>query len=138
MSGSAALSFLSGTDSYQGLIFDAEVSRKIGKRIEVEGGIYLFRESSILWFPDDPKRTIDLYSLKGGVKIGLIPDKLFLHPKFHFYRNSDHVKASSYAIGLAFAPKHPFYVTADYYRYAEATVYRFAGDYFSMSLNIYY
>ena len=137
-SGYVALSYLSGTDAYKGFVLDAGISRKIGKRIEVEGGIYLFRESSVLWYPDDLKRYINLYSLKGGIKIGLIPGKLFLHPKIHVYRNSENVKASSYAIGLAFAPKYPFYVTVDYYRYTEAAVYRFAGDYVSMSLNIYY
>ncbi len=137
-SGYAALSYLSGTESYKGLVFDAGVAQKIGKRIEVEGGIYLFRESSILWYPDDARRYINLYSLKGGIKISLIPEKLFLHPKIHVYRNSESVKASSYAIGLAFAPKHPFYFTVDYYRYTESTVYRFAGDYISASLNVYY
>jgi hypothetical protein len=136
--GYAALSYLSGTDAYKGYALDAGISRKIGQRIEVEGGIYLFRESSVLWYPDDQKRYINLYSLKGGIKISLIPEKLFLHPKIYFYRNSENVKASSYAIGLAFAPKYPFYVTVDYYRYTEAAVYRFAGDYVSLSLNIYY
>ena len=137
-SGYAALSYLNGTDAYKGHALDAGISRKIGKRIEVEGGIYLFRESSVLWYPDDLQRYINLYSLKGGIKIGLIPEKLFFHPKIYFYRNSENVKASSFAIGLVFSPKYPFYLTADYFRYSEAAVYQFAGDYFSLSLNIYY
>lgn len=136
--GSVAVSYLLGTDAYRGLVLDTGISQKIGKRIEVEGGIYLIRESSVLWYPTEAARNISIYSLKGGVKIGLIPEKLLLNPKISVYRNSEGVDAAAYAIGLVIVPKYPFYLTLDYYRYTEAAVYRFAGDYISASLNIYY
>lgn len=137
-SGSAAVSYLLGTEGYRGLVLDAGVSQKFGPRFEVEGGIYVISESSVLWYPTEAARDIAIYSLKGGIKIGLIPDKLILNPKVSVYRNSEKVNAASYAVGLIVSPKYPFYITLDYYRYTEAAVYRFAGDYVSATLNIYY
>ena len=121
------------------MILDAGISRRLGKRFELDGGIYLFRERSCPFGqPEDPPRYINLYSLKGGLKISIVSQKVFIHPKVYVYRNSENVKAVSYAVGLVVSPKYPFYFTADYFRYSEAAVYRFAGDYFSIGLNIYY
>jgi len=137
-SGYAAVSYLTGTYDYKGWIVDAGVSRRIASRIELDGGIYLFREKSVLWYPSEPPRYIDLYSLKGGVKVSIVPAKLFIHPKVYVYRNSEGVNAAAYAVGLVLSPKYPFYVTLDYIRYTEAAVYRFAGNYISLGLSLYY
>ncbi len=42
---------LTGTDAYRGMILDAGISRRLGKRFELDGGIYLFRERSVLLVP---------------------------------------------------------------------------------------
>lgn len=137
-SGYAAVSYLKGTGDYQGMILDAGLARRVARRVEIDGGIYLFRESSVLWYPTDPPRYINLYSLKGGVKLAVVPEKLFIHPKVYVYRNSEGVNAAAYAVGLVLAPKYPFYINLDFIRYSEAAVYRFAGNYVSLGLNIYY
>ena len=59
-----------------------EVSRKIGKRIEVEGGIYLFRESSILWYPDERTGDTSICTpSRAESKSASFRKSCFLHPK---------------------------------------------------------
>jgi len=132
-----AVSLLFGTDSYNGLALDAGVGQKISKRIAIEGGIYLLREDSILWFPEEEKRNINLYSLKGSLKFEIIKG-LYFNPNLYLYQNSEDVNALSFSFGFILNPKDPTYITIYYYRYKESAQYRFSGNYISAGLNFYF
>lgn len=133
----SALSFLTGTDSYRGLAIDCGISKPVFEWLKTEIGLYLLKESSILWYPDEDVRDIFLYSLKFGFKVKLVKS-LQLNPNFYFSRNSEDVTAYSLSIGFVYSPKEPFYLSIFYSKYSESATYRFSGDYFSLGINFYY
>jgi hypothetical protein len=132
-----AVSYLMGTDSYRALVFDAGVGRKLFERLTVETGVYLIREDSVLWYPEDAKRKINLYSAKGALKIKVFKGVTF-NPNIYIYRNSEDVNAVSYSLGFILTPFDPAYITVYYFRYSESARYKFSGDYLSVGLNFYY
>lgn len=132
-----SLSVLVGSDGYSAQAFDVGVSRRIAGPVHLEIGTYILREDSILWYPDDPHRTISVYSIRGGIKIK-VGSWLTLNPRYHIYRNSEDVNASALAFGVILTPAHPFALTLYYFRYSESAQYRFSGDYFSAGFSLYY
>lgn len=132
-----AASYLFGTDSYRAVALDAGVGRSLSERLTVETGVYFLREGSVLWYPEGPQRTINLYSLKGAVKLQVLKNVVF-NPNIYLYRNSESVTALSYSLGLIVTPFNPAYLTVYYFRYSESAQYRFSGNYVSIGLNFYY
>lgn len=133
----SALSYLDGSRAYKGYVFQAGITQNISPTLSVMAGVYLLRESSVLWYPHEETRNINLYSVNGGLKIK-IKKWVSLNPNLYFYRNSEEVNAVSYSIGLIFLPKEPIYITLYYWHYSESAVYRFAGDYISAGFHLYF
>lgn len=133
----SALSYLNGSRSYTGYVFQAGVTQNISKILSIDTGIYLLRESSILWYPHEEARNLNIYSINGGLRIRIRKWVTF-NPNLYFYRNSEAVNAISYSIGLIFLPKDPIYITLYYWNYSESAVYRFSGDYISAGFNLYF
>ncbi len=133
----SALSFFSGTDSDSALALDAGTKLKIKDKIYLDVGIYLIKEKSILWYPDDPVRNISINSVKGGVEFK-ITKEFSICPKIYLYRNSEGVNAWTYSISALINPVGPVYISFIYLKYHESSLYRFAGDYLSIGLNFYY
>lgn len=132
-----AASILWNKENYFAAVIDAGFSFQAFRWLKLEGGIYLQGEDSILWFPDEPRRRIDLASLRAGLRV-LICKWLSLHPQAFGYRNSDKVTAYAYSFGLEITPRYPYSISLNYIRYSESDQYRFSGNYFSLSLNMYY
>jgi hypothetical protein len=135
--GYAALSFMFGTDSYRATAFDGGVGYAITPKLTAEAGVYLLREDSILWYPEETSRKINLYSLKGNVKFKVFP-WLTVNPNIYLYRNSEDVNALSWSAGLILTPKDPITVTLYYFKYSESAQYKFSGDFISLGVNLYY
>lgn len=133
----SALSYLNGSRSYQGYVFQAGFTPKISKTLSIDTGIYLLRESSSLWYPHEEVRNINLYSVNGGLKIK-VKKWVSLNPNIYLYKNSENVKALSYSIGLIILPKDPIYITLYYWNYSESAVYKFSGNYISAGFNLYF
>jgi hypothetical protein len=132
-----ASSYFVGSDSYRALAIDAGTVLKITNKLYAEPGVYFLREKSTLWYPDEEVRSINIYSMKFGLKYR-INKWLSITPKIYIYKNSEKVKASTYSIGLTFVPKEPIFITLYYFKYKESARYRFSGDYISLGLNFYY
>ena len=94
-------------------------------------------ESSILWYPGEPARRIQLGAIKGGLKINL-GRFLVINPLIYFYQNSEQVRARTVALNLVFVPRDPFYFVITFWDYRESAEYRFSGQYLSLGLHIYY
>lgn len=133
----SALSYFTGSDSYNAIAFDGGLGIKIMDKLTAEAGIYLLNENSILWYPDENERDIFLYSFNGGVKYKLTK-WLSVNPKIYLYKNSEDASATSYSIGAIISPKDPVYISVIYLRYSESARYKFSGDYISIGLNFYY
>lgn len=133
----SAVSFMAGTDAYKAVALDAGIGKKLSERLTLESGIYLIREDSVLWYPEDPKRKIDLFSVKAALKIKIF-EILTLNPNIYISRNSEDVDALSYSLGFILTPFNPAYITAHYFRYSESARYKFAGDYIAIGLHFYY
>lgn len=132
-----AASILWNKESYLALVIDAGFSFRAFHWLKLEGGLYMQGEDSSLWFPDEPRRRIDLASIRAGMRI-LIWKWLSLHPQAFGYRNSDKVTAYSYSFGLEITPRYPYSASLNYIRYSESDQYRFSGNYFSVSFNLYF
>ena len=132
-----SVSYFTGSDSYDSMVVDVGTGIKIFNWATVETGIYLLREKSVLWYPDEAVRNISLYSVKGGIKFK-INKWLTLAPRFYFFENSENVKSNTLSTSLILMPKSPIFVTLTYLRYSESAQYRFSGNYFAMGLNFYY
>lgn len=132
-----AASFMVGTDSYKALVLDVGVGRKIWEWVTLEGGLYLLREDSVLWYPEEERRMINITSLKGGLKIKII-NGVFFNPMANVYWNSEDVKAQSYYLGLIITSTGSLYITLAYSRYSESSTFKFSGNYFTVGLNFYY
>ncbi|MGQ9618272.1 MAG: hypothetical protein ACUVUG_04825, partial [Candidatus Aminicenantia bacterium] len=133
----SAVSYLFGTDSYKGIALDCGIEREYLEWLRLEGGFYLLKESSILWYPDEDVRDIFLYSLKGRLKAKFFK-KIELGPNFYFYRNSEDVNAYGFSIVFTFSPKDPLFISISYSKYSESANYRFSGNYVSLGVNFYY
>ncbi|MBN1938059.1 MAG: hypothetical protein JW843_00630 [Candidatus Aminicenantes bacterium] len=135
--GYAAVSFMFGTDGYRATAFDGGLGFALTPKLTVEAGVYLLREDSVLWFPEDPVRKINLYSVKANIKYKILP-WLTLNPNIYLYRNSEDVEAVSWSAGIILTPFSPLAVTAYYFKYSESAQYKFSGDYLSVGLNLYF
>ena len=133
----AAVTYLTGTDDYSALALDAGTELHLLDKIAINLGIYYLNESSILWYPEDERHRISIYSIKGEIRYTLF-NGLSLGPTFNYYRNSEDVNAFSYGILLQYIPKEPFYINFAYYYYSESAQYRFSGHFFTFGINIYY
>jgi len=132
-----AISCFAGTDSYKALAVDIGIGHTLSERLAVETGVYILREDSVLWYPEDAKRKISVYSAKGGLKIKIFKGVTF-NPNLYVYRNSEGVDAYSFSLGLMITPFNPAAITVYYFRYSESAQYKFSGDYLSIGLNFYY
>lgn len=132
-----AASFMVGTDRYKALVLDAGVGREIWEWLTLEGGLYLLREDSILWYPEEERRMINIASLKAGLKIKLI-EGIFFNSIANVYWTSEDVKAQSYYLGLILSSAGSLYMTLYYSRYSESSTFKFSGNYISVGLNFYY
>lgn len=137
MDGYLAFSYFRGTDNYSAFNLDGGIAWKLNSRLALEGGLYLLDESSILWYPEDPARRIQLGAIKGGIKINL-SRFLEINPIIYFYQNSEQVRARTVALSLIFIPRDPFYLVITFWDYRESAEYRFSGQYLSFGLHIYY
>ncbi len=135
--GYAAVSFMFGTNAYRAMAFDGGLGYALSPKLTVEAGVYLLREDSVLWFPEDPVRKINLYSVKANIKYKIFP-WLTLNPNIYLYRNSEDVEAVSWSAGIILTPLSPLAITAYYFKYAESAQYKFSGDYLSLGLNLYF
>ncbi len=133
----AALSYFHGSDSYSAWNLDIGASWKIATRIGLEAGLYLLDESSILWYPDEPVRRIQVGAVRTGLEVELIKG-CKLNPQLYFYRNSEDISASTFAMTLVIIPREPFTFVFTFWHYRESAQYRFSGQYFSLGLNLYY
>ncbi len=133
----AAVSFFRGTDAYRATALDAGYGRKVLPWLGLETGVYLLREDSILWYPKDAVRKINLYSVKGALKVQLAPWLTF-NPNIYLYKNSEAVKALSWSAGFVVTPVDPLAITIYWFRYSESAQYRFAGNYVSVGFALYY
>lgn len=132
----AAPSLILGNDNYYGGSLDLGGSFRLFSPLKIEGGIYLLREKSSLWFPDEEIRAIDLNSAYFGF-IYFLKKNFFLNPKMYLSKNSEEVDARSYSIGAGFIYKGNIYFTLNYTRYSESAQYRFSGNYLLAGVNIY-
>ena len=132
-----SVSYFTGSDSYDSLVVDMGTGIKIFEWATLETGIYLLREKSVLWYPDEDVRNILLYSIKGGFKFK-IKKWLSIAPKIYLFENSEKVKSSTLSLSLIVMPKKPIFVTLTYLRYSESAQYKFSGNYFAIGLNFYY
>jgi hypothetical protein len=132
-----ATSFMVGTDSYTALVLDIGAGRKFWEWLILESGLYFLRENSILWYPEEERRMINIYSLKGGLKVKIF-DGVFFNPMANIYWTSEDVKARSYYLGLIISSTGALYITLAYSRYSESSTFKFAGNYFTAGLNFYY
>jgi hypothetical protein len=137
MEGYLALSYFRGTDNYSAYNFDGGAAWKLNSSLALEGGLYLLDESSVLWYPDEPARRIQLGAIKAGLKINL-SRFLEINPLIYFYQNSEQVRARTVALSLTFIPRDPFYLVVTFWDYRESAEYRFSGQYLSLGLHIYY
>jgi hypothetical protein len=133
----AAVSHFRGSESYTAWNLDVGAAGKITSWFALEGGVYLLDESSILWYPDEPVRRIQVGALRAGLDIK-ITDGLNLNPQVYFYRNSEKVTATTMAVSLIFIPREPFTFVFTFWNYRESAQYRFSGQYFSVGLHLYY
>jgi len=132
-----AISYLTGTELYDGFCIDAGGSVQVIPLLKLNAGIYILSENSTLWFPDEEIRYLALYSLRIGAQIK-INSKLFFDPKIYLSRNSEDVRAFSYAIGFVYSPIYPLYFNLYFSHYSETDLYKFSGDYLIAGINLYF
>ncbi len=133
----AAVSHFRGSESYTAWNLDLGIGGKITSRFALETGVYLLDESSILWYPDEPVRRLQVGALRAGLDIK-ITNGLNLNPQVYFYRNSEKVTATTVAVSAIFIPREPFTFVLTFWNYRESAQYRFSGQYFSVGLHLYY
>jgi len=132
-----AVSIVFGKNGYFAAALSSGCTYQVWKWLAMDLGIYLLNETSTLWYPEEESRRIALLSGNGGLQIKFT-EWLSVRGRFHIYRNSDKINAYSYTAGLEVNPRYPYCLTFQYSRYSESSAYRFAGDYFSLGLNLYY
>ncbi|MCX7972989.1 MAG: hypothetical protein N3B16_00610 [Candidatus Aminicenantes bacterium] len=132
-----ALSYFHGSEDYTALNLDGGAIWKLAAKIGLEGGFYLLDESSILWYPNDPKRRIRVGAIRGGIDLNLF-SFLKINSVLYLYRNSEKIKARTLAVSLILIPRDPFYLVFTFWDYRESATYHFSGQYLSFGLHIYY
>lgn len=133
----AAFSYFRGTEGYTAYNLDAGAGYKLNSFLGVEAGIYLLDETSVLWYPDEPERRIQVGAIRAGLNLNLVKG-LQVNPQLYLYRNSEDVTASTLAVSLVFIPREPFTFVFTFWDYRESAAYRFSGKYFSVGLHLYY
>ncbi|MBN1271158.1 MAG: hypothetical protein JXB26_02710 [Candidatus Aminicenantes bacterium] len=133
----SSLSYFRGSDHFDGLAIDAGVIHSLTSRLKLVNSLYILKEKSTLWFPDEDQRDIFAYSLRTGLQFRFFKWLQF-NPNVYVGRTSKDVTTFSFSVGFILSPKDPIMVTVYYFRYREAALYQFTGDYVSVGLNYYY
>jgi len=133
----SAVSGFTGTDGYQALVLDSGLEFHLLNKLSLEGGFYFQSEDSILWYPDEPNRGIQLAQVRTGIKY-LVLKSLKLHGELLWAKNSEEVRSFTIYLGLIYSPRYPFDITLYYFHYSETSQYRFGGNYLAVGLDCYF